>query len=339
MSRQRCNLLVAGVFAVGLVDSLILTCFTFRLSFCHSNIINHFYCDFLPLLTLSCSDIRTAQIALLASMCYIVAISLVTILLSYICIISTILQIRSAEGRYKAFSTCASHFCAVGMFHGTQLSLCFLPISSSSIAVDMECFLLAVMAYDRYVAICNPLLYSVIMSRQRCNQLVAGVFAVGLVDSLILTCFTFRLSFCDSNIINYFSCDSLPLLALSCSDTHTTEIVILASMCYTVVISLVTILLSYVCIISTILRIRSAEGRYKVFSTCASHLCAVGMFHGTQVYLCFLPISSSSVDMGKTASVFYTVAIPMLNPLVYSLRNREVKDALRKAKNKLVTKS
>uniref|UniRef100_K7G7S7 G-protein coupled receptors family 1 profile domain-containing protein n=1 Tax=Pelodiscus sinensis TaxID=13735 RepID=K7G7S7_PELSI len=191
----------------------------------------------------------------------------------------------------------------------------------------------------RHVSLCCPQLYSVIMSRQRCNLLVAGVFAVGLVDSLILTCFTFRLSFCCSNIINHFSCDSLPLLALSCSDIHTTQIAILASMCYTVGISLVTILLSYVCIISTILQIRSAEGRYKAFSTCASHLCAVGMFHGTQLSLCFLPISSYSIAVGKTASVFYSVAIPMLNPMVYSLRNREVKDALRKAKNKLVTKS
>ncbi|XP_075782216.1 olfactory receptor 8G50-like [Pelodiscus sinensis] len=205
--------------------------------------------------------------------------------------------------------------------------------------VDTECLLLAVMAYDRYVAICNPLLYTVIMSRQRCNLLVAGVLAVGLVDSLILTCFTFRLSFCRSNIINHFYCDSMPLLSLSCSDIRSTEIAIFTSMSYTVAISLLTILLSYVFIIATILRIRSAEGRYKAFSTCASHLCAVGMFHGTQLSLCFLPISAYSIAVGKTASVFYSVAIPMLNPMVYSLRNREVKDALRKVKNKLVTKS
>nr|XP_006116490.1 olfactory receptor 8U9-like [Pelodiscus sinensis] len=205
--------------------------------------------------------------------------------------------------------------------------------------VDMECFLLAVMAYDRYVAICNPLLYTVVMSRQRCNQLVAGVCTVGLVDAMILTYYIFRLSFCSSNIIHHFYCDSLPLLVLSCSDTRTTVIALIASMCYTVVISLVTILLSYICILYAILRIRSAEGRYKAFSTCSSHLCAVGMFHGTQLFIYFHPSSSYSIDVDKIASVFYTAVIPMLNPLVYSLRNREVKDALRKVRNKLLIKS
>ncbi|XP_006116492.2 olfactory receptor 8U9-like [Pelodiscus sinensis] len=205
--------------------------------------------------------------------------------------------------------------------------------------VDVECLLLAVMAYDRYVAICNPLLYTVTMSRQRCNQLVAGVCAVGLVDSVILTCFTFRLSFCHSNIIRHFYCDTPPLLVLSCSDTRVSEILMFASTCYIIVSSAVTVLLSYVCIFSSILRIRSAEGRYKAFSTCASHLCAVGMFHGTQLYIYFRPTSSYSMDMDKIASVFYTAVIPVLNPLIYSLRNREVKDALRKAKNKLITKS
>nr|XP_006116489.1 olfactory receptor 8U9-like [Pelodiscus sinensis] len=204
---------------------------------------------------------------------------------------------------------------------------------------DTACLLLAVMAYDRYVAICNPLLYTVIMSRQRCNQLVAGVCSVGLADSLTLTCSIFRLSFCRSNIIQHYYCDSVPLLLLSCSDTRTSEILLFASTCYILVSSAATILLSYVCIFSTILRIRSAEGRYKAFSTCASHLCAVGMFHGTQLYVCFHPISGYSLDTDKIASVFYTAVIPMLNPLIYSLRNREVKGALRKAKNKLLTKS
>ncbi|XP_006122799.2 olfactory receptor 5AR1-like [Pelodiscus sinensis] len=205
--------------------------------------------------------------------------------------------------------------------------------------VDIECLLLAVMAYDRYVAICNPLLYTVTMSRQRCNLLVAGVCTVGLVDSLILTCCIFRLSFCRSNLIRHFYCDFPPVLELSCSDTHTIEIVMFASTCYIILSSIVTVLLSYVCIFSTILRIRSAEGRCKAFSTCASHLCAVGMFHGTQLFMYFRPPSSYSMDTDKIASVFYTVVVSMLNPLIYSLRNREVKDALRKAMNKLLTQS
>ncbi|XP_075784945.1 olfactory receptor-like protein OLF2 [Pelodiscus sinensis] len=207
------------------------------------------------------------------------------------------------------------------------------------VCVDVECLLLAVMAYDRYVAICNPLLYMVTMSRHRCHLLVAGVFAVALVDALILTCSTFRLSFCRSNIINHFCCDMPPLLALSCSDTHINEILLFASMCYIVVISIGTIFFSYVFVISTIVQIRSAEGRRKTFSTCTCHLTAVVIFYGTLLFMYFRPTSTYSMDTDKMISVFYSLVIPMLNPLIYSLRNREVKDALRKAMNKLLINS
>ncbi|XP_039390417.1 olfactory receptor 1019-like isoform X2 [Mauremys reevesii] len=204
---------------------------------------------------------------------------------------------------------------------------------------DVECLLLAVMAYDRYMAICKPLHYMVTMSRQLCKQLVAGVFAVGLVDSIIYTCFTFRLSYCSSNIINHFFCDIPPLLALSCSDTHINEIVMFTLVCCIIVSSLVTVLLSYVYITSTILQIRSAEGRHKAFSTCSFHLTAVVLLFGTFLFTYLRPTSSYSMDTDKVASVFYTVVIPMLNPLIYSLRNTEVKDALRKTMNKLLTNS
>ncbi|XP_074854403.1 olfactory receptor 5AR1-like [Carettochelys insculpta] len=199
---------------------------------------------------------------------------------------------------------------------------------------DAECLLLAVMAYDRYVAICNPLLYTVTMSRQLCNQLVVVVYAVGLVDALIQTCFTFQLSFCRSNIINHFFCDLPPLLALSCSDTHINEIVMFAFIGCILVGSVGIVLLSYIYIISTILQIRSAEGRRRAFSTCTCHLIAVVMFHGTQLFMYLRPTSSYSMETDKIVSVFYTVVIPMLNPIIYSLRNKEVKEALRKAMNK-----
>ncbi|CAM4567961.1 unnamed protein product, partial [Lepidochelys olivacea] len=172
---------------------------------------------------------------------------------------------------------------------------------------DVECLLLAVMAYDRYVAICNPLLYTVTMSRHLCKQLVAGVYAVGVVDSMINTCCTFRLSFCSSNIINHFFCDVLPLLALSCSDTRINEIVMFASMCCIQVISFVTVLLSYVYITSTILQIHSAEGRHKAFSTCSFHLTTVVLFYGTLLFMYLRPTSSYSTDTDKVASVFYTL--------------------------------
>ncbi|XP_065258952.1 olfactory receptor 5AR1-like [Emys orbicularis] len=204
---------------------------------------------------------------------------------------------------------------------------------------DFECLLLAVMVYDRYVAICNPLLYTVTMSRQLCKQLAAGVYVVGLVDSMIHTCFTFRLSFCSSNIINHFFCDIPPLLVLSCSDTRINEIVMFTLVCCIIVSSLVTVLLSYVYITSTILHICSTKRQRKAFSTCTFHLTAVVLLFGTFLFMYLRPTSSYSMDTDKVASVFYTLVIPMLNPLIYSLRNTEVKDALRKAMNKLLTNS
>ncbi|KAM8812697.1 olfactory receptor-like protein OLF2 [Rhynchonycteris naso] len=196
---------------------------------------------------------------------------------------------------------------------------------------DVECVMLSVMAYDRYVAICNPLLYTVVMSKRLCTQLVAIVYVQGLVYSAIFTYCTIRLSFCNSNIINHFFCDFPPLLALSSSDTTINEIVMFTYSSCVLGFSVVTVLLSYSYIINTILRMNSAEGRRKAFSTCASHLTAVAIFYGTLVFMYFRPSSSYSMDTDKMASVFYTVVIPMLNPLIYSLRNKDVKGALKKA--------
>ncbi|XP_007518764.1 olfactory receptor-like protein OLF2 [Erinaceus europaeus] len=195
---------------------------------------------------------------------------------------------------------------------------------------DAECLMLAVMAYDRYVAICNPLLYTVVVSRKICTQLVSGAYMVGLVDAAVHTCFAFRLSFCNSNVINHFFCDLPPLLALSSSDTFLNELLSFTLASIILVCSIFPILLSYSCILTTILRMKSAEGRHKAFSTCASHLTAVAIFVGTLVYMYFKPSSSDSMEQDKMASVFYSVVIPMLNPLIYSLRNKDVKDALRK---------
>ncbi|XP_043405488.1 olfactory receptor 1019 isoform X1 [Chelonia mydas] len=211
---------------------------------------------------------------------------------------------------------------------------CAVQLYLSIVFADVECLLLAVMAYDRYVAISNPLLYTVTMSRQLCNQLVVGVYSVGIVDSMIYTCCTFRLSFCSSNIVNHFFCDIPPLLALSCSDTRINEIMMFAFMlCFTVSI-FVTILLSYVYITSTILQILSAEGRRKAFSTCSFHLTSVVLFYGTQLFMYLRPTSSFSMDTDKIVSVFYTLVIPMWNPLIYSLRNTEVKDSQKRLMRK-----
>ncbi|XP_006032289.1 olfactory receptor 5AS1-like [Alligator sinensis] len=195
---------------------------------------------------------------------------------------------------------------------------------------DAECLILAAMACDRYVAICNPLLYTAVMSQRVCISLVAGAYISGSMSSLVHTCFTFTLSFCGSNVINHFFCDIPPLLALSCSNTHINEILLFALCGFIQTSTFVIILVSYAYILFAILRIRSAENRHKAFSTCTSHMTAVTLFYGTLLFMYLQPSSSYVLDTAKVVSVFYTVVFPMLNPLIYSLRNKEVKDALRR---------
>ncbi|XP_068800522.1 olfactory receptor 5AR1-like isoform X2 [Struthio camelus] len=193
------------------------------------------------------------------------------------------------------------------------------------------------MAYDRYVAICNPLLYSAVMTRRRCMQLVVGSYLGGLVNSVIQMTFIIRLPFCNSNVINHFFCDVPPLLALSCTKTYISEMILFSLAGVIEFSTISTILVSYVFISVTILRIRSAEGRQKAFSTCASHLIAVSMLYGTTIFMYLRPSSSYSPNSDKVVSIFYTVVIPMLNPLVYSLRNKEVKDALRRTAERIAS--
>uniref|UniRef100_M3Z4A2 Olfactory receptor n=1 Tax=Mustela putorius furo TaxID=9669 RepID=M3Z4A2_MUSPF len=197
-----------------------------------------------------------------------------------------------------------------------------------------EMFLLAVMAYDRYVAICNPLLYMVIMSRKVCMQLVIGPYLYSFSVALLHTVVTFQLIYCGPNIINHFYCDDVPLMALACSDTSLKEILIFIFAGFNMISSLTTVLISYLYIVAAILKIQSTEGRCKAFSTCASHLTAVTIFYGTLIFMYLQPKSNHSLDTDKMASVFYTIVIPMLNPMIYSLRNQEVKNALRKAIDK-----
>ncbi|KAM9557243.1 uncharacterized protein ACIB01_008510 [Guaruba guarouba] len=201
--------------------------------------------------------------------------------------------------------------------------------------VTSECFLLAVMAYDRYVAICNPLLYSSVMTRRLCVGLVVGCYIGGVLNSIIQMTFIIRLPFCSSNVINHFFCDVPPLLALSCSSTYINEM-ILFSLAGVIELSTISaILVSYIFIFFAILRIRSVEGRRKAFSTCVSHLIVVTMLYGTTIFMYLRPSSSYSLNTDKVVSVFYTVVIPMLNPLIYSLRNKEMKDALRRTAERI----
>uniref|UniRef100_A0A8C6Y2S3 G-protein coupled receptors family 1 profile domain-containing protein n=1 Tax=Naja naja TaxID=35670 RepID=A0A8C6Y2S3_NAJNA len=192
------------------------------------------------------------------------------------------------EGKRISFGACATQLFLIAIF------------------ADAGCVLLAMMAYDRYVAICNPLLYPALMSKQVCQQMIAI-----------------------SNVINHFFCHIPPLLMISY--TYISELVILVRGGIIEVSSIAMILTSYVYILATILRMRSAEGRHKAFSTCASHLTAVGIYHGTILFMYFRSSSSYSRDQEKWDSLFYTIIVYMLNPLIYSLRNKEVKDAAAKS--------
>ncbi|XP_012408137.1 putative olfactory receptor 5AK3 [Sarcophilus harrisii] len=193
----------------------------------------------------------------------------------------------------------------------------------------IECYLLAAMAVDRYVAICNPLHYSIVMSQRACIQLVTGSYIIGSLNSAIHTSFLLSLSFCNSNKINHFFCDLPPILRLSCSNIDTNIMLIIILVDFHLVGTLLVVFFSYIYILTAILRIPSNAGRHKAFSTCASHLTAVTIFYGTLCYMYLQPSSSESQENDKVASVFYGIVIPMLNPLIYSLRNKEVKEAVK----------
>ncbi|XP_005075768.1 olfactory receptor 490 [Mesocricetus auratus] len=213
---------------------------------------------------------------------------------------------------------------------------CGIQLSSAAFFGACECFLLAAMAYDRFMAICNPLLYSTKMSSQVCVQLVLGSYLGGFLNaSSFIFCF-FSLSFCGQNRVNGFFCDFAPLVELSCSDVSVSRVVISFSAGSVTMITVFVIAISYSYILITILKMRSTEGRHKAFSTCTSHLTAVMLFYGTVAFIYVMPKSSYSMDQNKVVSVFYMVLVPMLNPLIYSLKNKEIKGALKRQFSKKI---
>ncbi|XP_055994502.1 olfactory receptor 5G3-like [Sorex fumeus] len=213
---------------------------------------------------------------------------------------------------------------------GISFTGCAAQLWFFGLFVATECFLLASMAYDRYMAICKPLLYSLIMSQRVCVQLVVGPYVMAFISTTTHTVLAFGLPFCGPNIIDHFFCDISPLLSLACADTWINKLVLFVMAGSIGVLSGLIIMLSYICILMAILRIQTADGRRKAFSTCSSHLAVVSILYGTLFFIYVRPGSTSSVDINKVISLFYTVVIPMLNPLIYSLRNKEVKDTFRK---------
>ncbi|XP_068129697.1 olfactory receptor 5AR1-like [Hyperolius riggenbachi] len=207
-------------------------------------------------------------------------------------------------------------------FDGCAMQLFFF-----GMFVGAECFLVTVMAYDRYVAVCNPLLYITIMSKALQIKLVGVAYSGGILTSIVHTSCTFTMDFCGSNQVNHFFCDIPPLLKLSCSNTFMSELLMFLLSSILGSLSAMVIFISYAKIISAILNMQSTEGRWKTFSTCSAHLTVVTLFFGTAVFMYARPISSYSVQKDKVISLVYTVVIPMLNPIIYSLRNTQVMNA------------
>ncbi|KAM5259985.1 LOW QUALITY PROTEIN: olfactory receptor 13D1-like [Hipposideros larvatus] len=198
-----------------------------------------------------------------------------------------------------------------------------------------ECVLLAVMAYDRYVAICNPLRYPIIMSKALCIQMAALSWGLGLLNSLTETILAIWLPFCGKNVINHFACEILAFVKLACTDISLNEITIILGNVIFLFSPLLLICISYVFILSTVLRINSTEGRKKAFSTCSAHIIAVTVFYGTILFMYMKPKSKDSA-FNKLIALFYGIVTPMLNPIIYSLRNTEVHGAMRKLMTRLV---
>ncbi|NP_666502.1 olfactory receptor family 5 subfamily BH member 3 [Mus musculus] len=207
---------------------------------------------------------------------------------------------------------------------------CMAQMGLFIVFASAECNILASMAYDRYTAICRPLLYHITMSKVRCLLLVAGCYLGGLLNMVAVTTSITQLSFCQPQVISHFFCDIPPLLALACSDPWVTQVLVVGCGGFTLVTSVMVILVSYLSIFMTIMGIPSVSGKQKAFSTCASHLTAVALYYGTTMYTYLQPSRHGSQAGNRMISVFYTMLIPMLNPLIYSLRNQEVKVALQK---------
>uniref|UniRef100_A0A674IF81 Olfactory receptor n=1 Tax=Terrapene triunguis TaxID=2587831 RepID=A0A674IF81_9SAUR len=194
-----------------------------------------------------------------------------------------------------------------------------------------DCILLAVMAYDRYVAICHPLRYTLIMNWTVCACLVSGSLVLGFLLALQLTILLFHLPFCGTNEINHFYCDVLPVLRLACADTQIHQATLFVVSVIVLTIPFLLICISYVFIVAAILKIRSAAGRNRAFSTCSSHLTVVLLQYGCCSFIYLRPSSSYSPEQGQAVSVVYTFVTPLLNPLIYSMRNKDLKDALGRA--------
>ncbi|KAM8980870.1 olfactory receptor 2B2-like [Sarcophilus harrisii] len=482
MSWRVCITLALTSWALGYLLALVHLILLLPLPFCGPQKINHFFCEILAVLKLACADTHINEILVLAGAASVLIGPFFSIVISYMRIICAILQIQSGEGRQKAFSTCSSHLCVVGLFYGTAIIMYIGPkhgnnkgqqkylllfhslfnpmlnpliyslrnnevkgalkrvlgketlsmINNQTVVkefilmgfpvgpdmrmfllglfsllyaftlmgngvilglislearlhtpmyfflshlaiVDIsyacntvpqmlanlldpvkpisypgcltqtflfltfaltECLLLVVMSYDRYVAICHPLRYTVIMNWRMCISLALTSWALGFLLAMVHMILLLKLPFCGPREINHFFCQIMSLFKLACADTRLNQLVMFSACVFVLVGPFSLILISYIHILYAILRIQSGEGRKKAFSTCSSHLCVVGLFYGRAIILYMTPKTSHPEEQQKILSLFYSLINPMMNPLIYSLRNVEVKGALRRVLGK-----
>ncbi|XP_021041122.1 olfactory receptor 5K3-like [Mus caroli] len=215
-----------------------------------------------------------------------------------------------------------------------SLCECMVQFYFLCLAETADSFLLAAMAYDRYVAICKPLQYHTMMSTKLCLQMTTGAYIAGNLHSMIHIGFLFRLTFCRSHVIKHFFCDVLPLYRLSCVDPYINELMMLMVAGSVQTFSITIVLISYFCILYTIFTMKSREGRSKALSTCASHFLSVSIFYGSLLYTYIRPGSIKGGDEAMPVAIFYTLVIPLLNPFIYSLRNKEVINVIKRTINK-----
>ncbi|XP_004391762.1 PREDICTED: olfactory receptor 5H2-like [Odobenus rosmarus divergens] len=207
-----------------------------------------------------------------------------------------------------------------------SLSECMIQFFSFAISITVECFVLATMAYDRYVAICKPLLYPVIMSNTLCIRLLV----LSLPHAIIHSSFLFRLTFCNSITVHHFYCDIIPLLKISCTNPSINYLIVFIFAGSIQMFTILIVLVFYTLVLFTILKKKSLQGIKKAFSTCAARLLSVSLYYGVLVFTYVRPVSTQSEDQDIMDSLFYTIIIPLLNPIIYSLRNKKVIDSLRK---------
>ncbi|ELV12876.1 Olfactory receptor 6C65 [Tupaia chinensis] len=299
MSNKVCTRLVISSWVAGFLVIFPPVIMGLQLDFCDSNIIDHFTCDSSPLLLIACTDTEILQLMAFFLAIFTLILTLALVILSYTLILRTILKIPSAQQRKKAFSTCSSH--------------------------------------DRYVAICKPLHYTTIMSNKVCTRLVISSWVAGFLIIFPPVIMGLQLDFCDSNIIDHFTCDSSPMLLIACTDTEILELMAFFLAVFTLMLTLALVILSYTLILRTVLKIPSAQQRKKAFSTCSSHMIVVSISYGSCIFMYVKTSAKEGVALSKAVAVLNTSVAPMLNPFIYTLRNQQVKQVLKDFTKKILS--